>query len=1026
MTACSARPGWTQAELDRGYVVFPHSTLVNLEPDFVPVRESVAKRLSCKLARGEYKSVKIGVHALGEDLHDVRLELATDLEARIYRPIDEATRRMLASSVNPVPGRHAAAGRDHADGRNPTTVIDLQAACLDESDVIADLSEATTSYFWLTLHARQGTTPGRHSARIRIQPAGRPAVEIDLDVTVRPFELQRARIVFAQYLYYVHYQRYNYLPRFAQNLAWYRKIFRDMAEHSLTSVMGLGIGEPGWAIDWAKRPPEGGVFTDLLPMAVEAGLMSPDVPVVHGAILQSGEQRISFDMRPTVAQKNEAVDWYEAERQKHGWPELAAYARDEPRYPADASLVRQESTYFRDVKMRLATSLDANAAYGLGDVHDIWIVRAGDVTPELIREARRMGAAVWSYTPRIYAAEPLRVRYYAGLYTWAHRLKGQCMFAHYAFQSYKHIWVREGDERPMPMVGWETRREGIDDYRYLQMLEDCIAARPGHRLAAEARAWLERLRAQVMPVDPHAVRPGLPLAVEAYDRIREKAAEYVQRLGPVPADSIEREPVTRLKDEAQLFRGKTVEQCIEGLESGDVTKARAAAWAIREMGGQGAAAVPALVKLLDEPQVRMPVLRALEAIGPESLPALAKLRVLVEHPDAFVRLGATYAAGAIGGPAIDVLITAARDDYTPVPYAVLHQLARMSKEDTRAALPVLIELLEKATWEGGPNLTLKAIAALGPGAEAAAPHLVAFGKRQLFEEGSWPDQARWIDPLVVMGGGSLAVPMLEDFLDEHGSNAKFPVDAVVRYSLYKIRRTPADLQALVALARGEGGGARDAGGAKLFLEMLSKKDPDVAAKIHALMDAGRAERKTGKRVVESEHGPVHVMSLPAAWRFALDPNKRGMDEAWYGSDFNDAKWAQVRTDLDKGWQPQGFAGGQDAFGWYRLRFNTPAEFDRPKLYLVFEAVDEDAHVYINGTKVFEHSCASTGLSPDEIWSAAFVVEVTGRLRPGAEDLIAVGVYNRAYDGGIHKPVHLIATDADLDIRALLKLVAGGS
>ena len=819
---------WTEQETTHGYVAFVHSTLAQRPTNYVPTRKAIVSRIGCTLAQGEYRSVQVGVHALGEDLHDVRLELTSDLEARIYRPIDEATSRMLASSVNPIPGRHAAAGRDHADGRQPTTVIDLRAACLDESDVIAGLSGATTSYFWLTLHAKQGTTPGRHRARIRIQPAGRPAVEIDLDVTVRPFELQRARIVFAQYLYYVHYQRYNYLPRFAQNLEWYGRIFRDMAEHSLTSVMGLGIGEPGWAFDWAKRPPGGGVFTDLLPMAVEVGLMSADVPVVHGAILQSGEQRISFDKRLTVQQKNEAVAWYEAERRKRGWPELAAYARDEPRYPADAGLVRQESTYFRDVKMRLATAMDANAAYGLGDIHDIWIVRAGEVTPQLVREAGRMGAAVWSYTPRIYAAEPLRVRYYAGLYTWAHRLKGQCMFAHYAFQNYKHIWVREGDERPMPMVGWETRREGIDDYRYLQMLEDCIAARPGHWLAGEARQWLERLRAQVMPVDPHVVRPDLPLAVAEYDRIRDKAAEYVRRLGPVPADEVEREPVTRLKDEAQLYRGKTVEQCIEGLESGDVTKGRAAAWAIREMGSQGTAAVAALVKLLDDPEVRMPAFRALEAIGPESLPALAKLTVLVEHPDAFVRLGATYAAGAIGAPAIDVLITAARDDYTPVPYAVLHQLARMSKEHARPALPVLIELLEKATWEGGPALVLNTIGALGPQANAAGEGIVKLGQRNLMNEGCWPSHDFWLNPLIAIGAETEAVPMLEEFLQQQGSNPAFPATAVARYALYKVRRSPEDLRVLVALIGKEGGGPRDADAALVILEHWARQGKAAA------------------------------------------------------------------------------------------------------------------------------------------------------------------------------------------------------
>ncbi len=177
-----------------------------------------------------------------------------------------------------------------------------------------------------------------------------------------------------------------------------------------------------------------------------------------------------------------------------------------------------------------------------------------------------------------------------------------------------------------------------------------------------------------------------------------------------------------------------------------------------------------------------------------------------------------------------------------------------------------------------------------------------------------------------------------------------------------------------------------------------------------------------ERVIESDHGPVNAVSL-LQWQFALDEGKRGMDQKWYATDFDDARWSPVRTDLDRGWQPQGFAGGDaDAFGWYRLRIKTPSEFAGKKVYLVFEAVDEDAHVYINGTKVFEHSCNSTGLKPSAIWLTPFAFEAGSSLRPGEEDLLAVAVYNRAGMGGIYRPVCLVAVDAQLDVQTLLGLV----
>lgn len=42
----------------------------------------------------------------------------------------------------------------------------------------------------------------------------------------------------------------------------------------------------------------------------------------------------------------------------------------------------------------------------------------------------------------------------------------------------------------MPLVGWETHREGIEDYRYPQMLEDCVTTIPNDPVAVPAEQWI--------------------------------------------------------------------------------------------------------------------------------------------------------------------------------------------------------------------------------------------------------------------------------------------------------------------------------------------------------------------------------------------------------------------------------------------------------------------------------------------------------------------------------------------------------
>jgi len=153
--------------------------------------------------------------------------------------------------------------------------------------------------------------------------------------------------------------------------------------------------------------------------------------------------------------------------------------------------------------------------------------------------------------------------------------------------------------------------------------------------------------------------------------------------------------------------------------------------------------------------------------------------------------------------------------------------------------------------------------------------------------------------------------------------------------------------------------------------------------------------------------------LPPVWKFAADPKDVGVSQEWFGVGFDDKDWAAARHDLGKGWEGQGFAG-YTGIGWYRQTLEIPAELGKRHLYLHFDAVDEEAWVYINGRPAFEHTCASTGLGTAQIWSMPFAFDARAHLKPGADNAIAVRVSNVYGAGGIYAPVQLVASDSELD------------
>lgn len=199
---------------------------------------------------------------------------------------------------------------------------------------------------------------------------------------------------------------------------------------------------------------------------------------------------------------------------------------------------------------------------------------------------------------------------------------------------------------------------------------------------------------------------------------------------------------------------------------------------------------------------------------------------------------------------------------------------------------------------------------------------------------------------------------------------------------------------------------------------------DALARVEAARK-GEKDRSL-EQMLDTEYGRVWIQTLPVKWRFATDPEKKGIDQKWYAADYDDKDWGAIFTDLGVGWKAQGYHDADaDAFGWYRMETYVPDNTNPwrgENWYVCFEAVDEDAYVFINGKKAFEHSCESTGLKPDQIRETPFVFKANEFLSPRGNNKIAVGVYNRKMMAGIWKAVHIVSTEAELSGEAVIDLV----
>lgn len=156
--------------------------------------------------------------------------------------------------------------------------------------------------------------------------------------------------------------------------------------------------------------------------------------------------------------------------------------------------------------------------------------------------------------------------------------------------------------------------------------------------------------------------------------------------------------------------------------------------------------------------------------------------------------------------------------------------------------------------------------------------------------------------------------------------------------------------------------------------------------------------------------PRLLQMFDTAWKFKEDANGEGVASGWDQPSVDDAGWAVIKSGMP--WQHQGFSDYHGT-GWYRRQFPTPSVGAGQKIMLIFDGVDGDATVWVNGKQI-GHRDLIDPLDGRNHWDDPFMYDLTEALNSEGLNSLVVRVTKMTGNAGIHRSVKLFRIDGTVD------------